>query len=469
MKHGIYVSRQAAADSTPVVAESGIPYVVGTAPVQTATLPNPVGIPVLCTSWQDVLARIGYSDDWDKYTLCEFAHSHFKLYGCKPVIFCNLLDPATMIKAVEAVDMPVAEHQVRLPIDAVKDDTLIVKAAGGAGDAYILDSDFAAYYSGEYLILELLEKGGCYDAELVNVAYSKVDPTAVTTATVVDGLERAELCMASAGCVPDLICAPKFSRDPAVAAAMALKAGGINGMFRAKAIVDIPTDAAEDVEQACAYKQEYLADDRLIVCWPMVTMDGRKYHMSTHLAGIMAATDAENGGIPFESPSSHMMHSDATVLVSGKEIMLSLPNANVLNGDGIVTALNFGGWTAWGNYTACYPTVKTVEDTFIPISRMFDWVGNTLVKTFWYKLDRPINRRLIDTIVDACTIWLNGLVGAGYLHGARVAVIEEENTLENLLAGIVKVHLYLTPPIPAQEIDFTLEYDASYTTAAMQM
>ena len=149
--------------------------------------------------------------------------------------------------------------------------------------------------------------------------------------------------------------------------------------------------------------------------------------------------------------------------------MLSLPTANVLNGDGIVTALNFGGWTAWGNYTACYPTVKTVEDTFIPISRMFDWVGNTLVKTFWYKLDRPINRRLIDTIVDACTIWLNGLVGAGYLHGARVAVIEEENTLENLLAGIVKVHLYLTPPIPAQEIDFTLEYDASYTTAAMQM
>lgn len=100
---------------------------------------------------------------------------------------------------------------------------------------------------------------------------------------------------------------------------------------------------------------------------------------------------------------------------------------------------------------------------------MFDWVGNTLVRTFWSYLDAPVTRRLIDTVVDAANIWLNGLVGAGYLYGARVEAPVDENTVENLLAGIIKVHIYIASPSPAQEIDVTLEYDSSYVTAAMQL
>lgn len=36
MNHGVYVSQLATSVSTPVVAESGIPFVVGLAPVQAA-------------------------------------------------------------------------------------------------------------------------------------------------------------------------------------------------------------------------------------------------------------------------------------------------------------------------------------------------------------------------------------------------------------------------------------------------
>ena len=36
MNHGVYVGEQATSVSTPVVADSGIPFVVGTAPVQSA-------------------------------------------------------------------------------------------------------------------------------------------------------------------------------------------------------------------------------------------------------------------------------------------------------------------------------------------------------------------------------------------------------------------------------------------------
>ena len=35
------------------------------------------------------------------------------------------------------------------------------------------------------------------------------------------------------------------------------------------------------------------------------------------------------------------------------------------------------------------------------------------------------------------------------------------------MAGIIKIHIYMTPPSPAQEIDFTLEYDVSYVQSAL--
>ena len=153
----------------------------------------------------------------------------------------------------------------------------------------------------------------------------------------------------------------------------------------------------------------------------------------------------------------------------GNTINLTYNQALVVDAAGICTFLNFmGGWTAWGNHTACYPKSTDVKDYFIPLSRMFDYVSNTLIKTFWSKLDKPMNRRLIDTILDSANIWLNGLVGAGYLLGARVEMLENENPLTSLMAGKIKLHVYMTPPSPAQEIDFVLEYDADYVTSALQ-
>jgi phage tail sheath protein FI len=99
---------------------------------------------------------------------------------------------------------------------------------------------------------------------------------------------------------------------------------------------------------------------------------------------------------------------------------------------------------------------------------MFGWVGKTLIKTFWGKLDKPMNRRLIDTVIDTCNIWLNGLVGNEYVLGARAEFRESENPLTDLMAGIIRIHIYITPPSPAQEIDFLLEYDVEYLTSALQ-
>ena len=472
-RHGVYVSKNASNVSAPAVAESGIPFVIGTAPVQSAVSPATAGMPVLCKTWDEAVQKLGYSDDWANYSLCEFMYSHFKLFGCEPVIFCNLLDPSTTKAGISAADIPVIDKKITLPITAIDDAALVIKAAGDTGEAYVKDSDYSTYYSGENLIVEVLEDGTIYNAAGLSVKYNAVTPASVTAEAVATGLESIEWCMTMTGTVPDLICAPKFSSDTAVAAVMATKAAaGINGLFGAKALIDISADddtGATTYDAAITMKAENsFSDENQIVCWPMIQLAGRRFHQSTQLAGLMAQVDTGNNGCPYESPSNKRYQCDSMVTASGKEINHTFPQANMLNGSGIVTALNFmGSWTCWGNTTACYPQSTEVKDYFIPVARMFDWVGNTLIRTFWNRLDKPMSRRLIDSVVDNCNIWLNGLVGAGYLLGGRVEFKEEENPLESLSQGIIKIHVYLAPPGPAQEIEFMLEYDAESVAASL--
>lgn len=473
MKHGVFVSQKGTSSGTPVVAECGIPFFVGTAPVQSAANPTKAGVPVICTSRAEAIAKLGYSDNWSGYTLCEAIDSHFEKYACQPAIFCNIQD-ITKAAAVEAADMDVGDHKVKLPIDALNDNTLVVKATGGTGDAYVKDTDYATYYDGEYLVIEAMADGACYNATKLNVAYKKVstDLTAITDAAVAAGIGSIDVCMVMMGIVPDLICAPGFSHRSAVAAVMATKAASISGMFPAKALIDIGcgADGAKTYDAAIAAKKSAnIVDADQIPCWPMLSLGGKKYHMSTQVAGLMAKVDTDNGGVPVESPSNKAFKADGLCLEDGTEVLLTLDQANTLNANGIVTGLNFmGGFKCWGNYTACYPGNTDPKDHFIPISRMFGWVSSTLIKTFWERLDKPMNRRLIDSIIDTVNIWLSGLVGSGYLLGARVEFKEDENPKSNLMAGIIKVHIYMTPPSPAQEIDFVLEYDASYVASALQ-
>jgi phage tail sheath protein FI len=470
-KHGVYVSEQSTSVSAPVSVETGIPFVIGLSPVHTADNPAAAGAPVLVTSFAEFEAKLGYSDDWATYPLCEFAYSHFKLFGKAPAIFVNLLDPATMKSAVAASDLDVSGKKVELTVKAIDDASLVVKAQGGNGNAYVKDTDYSVYYNEAHkLVVEVLPDGACYSASKLNIAYSEVTPASVTTSTVATGLESIELCMSKLGLIPDLIVAPGFSENTGVAAVMATKAAAINGMFRAKALIDISTASsggADSYDEVVALKNSNnFTDPNELVCWPLFKLDDKVFHASTIVAGRIAATDGDFGA-PYASPSNKDIPITSLVVIGGSEINLSLAQANILNAGGVITALNFmGGFKLWGNYTACYPTNTDVKDNLLCVSRMFDWVANTLIRTFWSKLDDPMNKRLVDSIVDTANIWMNGLTGSGFILGGRVEYNVAENPTTSLMAGIIKLHVYITPPSPAQEIDFVLEYDASYVEAA---
>lgn len=478
---GVRVYEQATSVSTPNVAKVGIPFVVGTAPVQSAAKPAKSNTPVLATSWDEVVEKLGFSYDWKKYTLCEFMYSHFQLFGQQPAIFCNILDPATMKAAAEPKDYPVTNHQVILPIDAISASLKVtVKGDGeGASDTELkADEDFSVFYdrddSDTYVcIMELLDGGAAYDAATLNIGYNAVTPETATVADVVDGVGQVDAAMTVVGTVPDLICAPGWSHNTVVAAVMATKASAISGLFKGKAVIDADSSAegVTEYSQLSNYKNKNsFVDVDQILCWPMVKLGDYMFHLSTQLCGLMAKVDTGNRGVPYESPSNKNLKMDACVLADGTEVNLTWPQVEMVSGDwGVVTAVNFldSGWVAKGNYTACYPGNTDVKDQFIPVSRMFDYIGNTLIRTFWPKADKPLTTPLRDSIIRTCNIWLSGLWGSGYLYGARCELRPEENPLTNLLAGHITLHVYNAPPVPAQRIDFLLEYDVSYVEAAL--
>lgn len=469
---GVHVYEQSTSVSIPIVADSSIPFVVGAAPSFAAEKPAKYNTPVLVTSWDEAVEKLGFSYDWESYPLCEFMYTYLQLFGCQPAIFCNVLDPQKFQKAAESKTYSVVNHAVSLPFQTLCDDSLQIK---NGETALIREEDFSVLYdeTANACIVELLSSGSAYDAVSLTVESSVIQPESIAMADIVDGLNQVDACMNAVGKIPGLICAPGWSHNPVIAALMASKAEGINGLFRAKALIDIDCgpDGVHEYSDLIAYKnQNNLVDENQIVCWPMAKLGDYKFHLSSQLAGLIASVDANNGGCPYESPSNKNFQIDGTCLEDGTEVNLTFEQCNIIASYGIVTALNFmsTGWTCRNNYTACYPGNTDVKDIMIPVSRMFDWVANTLIQTFWSNLDKPMKRRFADNILDTCNIWLNGLTGSGYLHGGRAELLASENPDTNLLDGIVHFHIYLTPPSPAQEIDFTLEYDIDYLKAAFE-
>lgn len=477
--HGVSTRQADTSVSTPVTADSGIAFIVGAAPVQ--TVGGKANEPVMCMNYGEAVTALGYSDNWKKYPLCEALYSQFKLYGVAPVVFVNVLDPAKHKKTVAEQNYPVTDGKTLLPLEVLKNTIKVKNNTGGESKPdYTAGEDYEAFYEGESLILEVLEGGAIpANAGELSITFDAIDPDAITKADIIggfdtetkkySGLELIDSVFPKYGIVADILLAPGWSHNSEVAAIMSAKAAAINGIFEGKALIDVDTSVVKHYADVPAWKKSNNINAKTqILCFPLVKLADRVFHLSVQAAGRMGQTDADNGGCPAESPSNKLLQIDSAVLADGSEVLLDLQQANFLNSNGIVTALNFiGGYVLWGNQTACFPADSDVKNYFICVSRMFGWVANTLILTYWSKVDKKMTRRLIDSIVDSVNIWLNGLVAEEKLLGGRVEFKEEENSTTALMAGKAVFHIYMTPPSPAQELNFVLEYDANYVSAAL--
>ena len=471
-KHGVYVSEQPTSIVPPVRVSAGLPVFIGTAPVNQTDITN-VNKPVLCYSYKEAVEAFGFSKDFKNFTLCEAIYSQFALFNVAPVVLINVLDANDHSEIQTPVTKTFIDDKITTSKQGIIPATVTVKSSDDA-TTYVANTDYITSFNDDGLVvITRLATGTIAENASVKVGYSYLSPSEVATDDIIggidvngnaSGLELINSIFPLFRLIPGQIVVPKYSAMPSVAAVMRAKASNINQHFRAISVVDIDTMNVKKYTDAPAWKNNnnYVSTYE-VACYPKVKLGDDVFHLSTQMAGLICQTDGLNEDIPYVSPSNKSLQCNSAVLDDGKEVWLAPDQAAFLNGEGIVTALNFvGGWKAWGNRTTIYPSVTDPKDAFIPLRRMFNWIGNTLTLTFWQKLDAPINRRLIETILDSANIWLNGLSARQFILGGRVEFREDENPTTDLMDGIIRFHVYVTPPTPAREIDFILEYDPEY-------
>ncbi len=477
--HGVRTNQVPTAIVPPREIMSALPIVFGCAPIhrlsadaQAAVMPGKM---VMVYGLSEAGVRLGIDvqrDDFENWTLSETAYSYFYLHSVAPVIFVNLFDPGKHRQSVVSETVTLAGKKGQLQHGDLVAAPVLTPSTGG--DPYVAGVDYVVNtITGQ---ITALDDGSMATADQVSADYFYAAPEMVTSAECIGGYDvgtgkTTGIALVDGAFprfreVPSIGLAPKFGEDPAVAAILAEKMGSINGVFRGIAITDIPSDGISKVtiySDVPAYKvSTNLVSEDLYLCWPKIKFGDRTMRMSIQAAGLMASTDVERGGIPYASPSNKNLKMTSCV-ANGEEVWLDLNQANYLNSQGIATALNFeGGWKLWGNRTACFPDVTDPKDTFITSRRMMAWYGNRLTLTWWQKIDWPIIRRLVQTIVNSEQINLNSLTASEAILGGRISFLQSENSITDLMNGKIKFHVYLGLAMPAEEIDFDLEYDPNY-------
>jgi len=484
-QHGVYITEQATSLTPPVQVDSAIQVIVGTAPVNLVEDPQgAVNKPLIAYSYAEAVSKVGYSDDFENYTICQSIDASFRVFNVAPIVLINVLDPTEHNIAVTDEAHPIVNNEIEIEEEGIMlDETFSVSSEDGVTD-YVKDNDYKLSFNDDgFVVLEVVEGGQIEtDGETsLTLGFTKLDPSAVTKDDVIGGydiatgkykgLENVEQVFPQLSVIPGTILAPGWSHMPSVGIAMTSKTKGINGSFSCQSVLDIDTN---DVDGAAAYSDaagwkndNSYTDKNNIVAWPKAMVGDKTYYFSALIAPLMAFIDNQNEGVPFVSPSNKQAKITATVLESGEEVYLDQVQANLLNSNGIITAINMDGWKAWGNRTGAYPSTTDPKDAFISVRRMFDWWGNTFIRTYFQKVDDPTNLRLVENIVDSENIRANGYKAKQQIAGAKIEFNQDENPLTDIIDGKIVFHQYLTPYPPARSITNILEFDPYALQAAL--
>lgn len=477
-EHGIKVTEKTTRVKTPIEASGGVQVIFGTAPINMSSdISNVINRPVLANSYAEAVEKLGYSENYKKYTLCQSMSASFKIFNVSPVVFVNVLDPRKHKKEMDKVTAPIIDKQVIVKTEGIIPSGLAV--TGESGTPELTEGvDYTIGFSDEgYLVLDIIDEGQAAGLENLEISGNVLDPDAVTSKDIVGGYDSATATETGIECVrrvyprlqllPGFLMAPGWSHDPEVAAALQAKCTDINGEFKAMCLIDIDTDKArkysdtKEIKETSAIVSEYA-----IPLWPCLKLGDKIYDYSAIYGAAAQYEDSLHDNVPSRSPSNISIKVGGACLKDGTEVDMDLNQANTVNGYGIVTAININGWKAWGNNTAAYPSSNETKDIWISVRRMFNWQGNNFILTYITSVDDKTNYRLIEDIVNSENIRLSAYCPE-HMAGAAIEFDSAENPLTALLTGKIKFHQYIAPYLPAETIENELEFDTDMLATAL--
>lgn len=483
MSHGFNKTEAATSVSAPVTVNSGLQVVVGTAPVNMLADPAAaVNTPLYAATFKEAAAAVGYSSDFAKYTLCDAVSASFQVMGVGPVILINVLDPANPkhISALTTKTVQVNDGIATIAETGILLDKLVVKKDS---TNLVADTDYTASFNDDGTVSIALITGGAGDnATTLSVSGSILDPTKVTAADIVGGvnastgaetgLEVVRQVFPKLGLVPGIILAPRFSKDALVCAAMQAKCRKINGTFDAVCYVDIDSSAsgARKYTDVANQKVKQGANSReAYALWLYGKIGTTVYSGSTLAAAATVYNDSLYNDTPNASPSNVSVPISSACLEDGTEVLLDQEQGNVLNDQGVATFIRSGDFVVWGNETCCYPKNTDPKDMFLCVRRFFNHSWTSFVLDNRGKLDKPMNPKRLQSIIDS-----ENMKGAVYESTEVCASYSmkadpDRNTAAELVAGHYSFYQYCTPFPPFKQINNTQEYEAGALASALSL
>lgn len=471
-RHGVYVSEQETSLIAPVEGTAGLQVIFGTAPVNMLKDPAAaVNRPKLVHNYAEAVDAVGYVPDFERYTLCESISVNFSVVNTSPLILVNVLDPQRHSADISEENLPVEDGIAVIKESGVLPDSMTVKNGETTLER---DVDYTMAFSNDgSLNIALLGGGAGEGANSLTVAGKKLDAEKVTPDDIVGGvdiatgaetgLEIVRQIYPKFAMTPGILMAPRFSKHAVVAAALQAKTVEINGVFRAVCIVDIDSSKETGVTKYADVKmqkeRQAVTSANAYAVWPYAKVGNVIYSGSSLAGALTSSTDAKHGDIPNWSPSNQPLSISAVCLEDGTEVLLDQNQANTINSYGVATFLNINGYRLWGNNTACYPGITDPKDRWFAVRRFMSWAANTFILTYFQKVDNPMNPRLIEAIIDSENIRGNSFVARGICARYEITYSENENPVTDLINGKITFHQYITPFVPAEDIENIIEFD----------
>lgn len=477
-KHRIETQEMDTQLTIPVQGSAGLQVIVGTAPINKAEDPYSVtNIPVQVSSFADAQKLLGYSDDFEHYTLCQSMDASFRVFAVAPVIFINVLDPERHKTIYSNENITITDKTAKITDEGLLLDKLALKTTAGAELEVNVDY-IASFNSSGGIDVTLLSTDKTEGATALKAAGVQLDTASVTKEDVIGGydvatgketgLEVIRQVYPKLGMTPGLILAPGWSHIPEVAAVMASKTEDINGVFACETVIDIDSEQNKVYTGLKEAKEEMaITNPHAILLWPKLRIGSKSYFYSAIWAAMTANTDVNHNDVPVKSPSNELLSVSAAVLADGTEIALDTVMAEAVNAYGIVTAINDGGWRAWGNNTSAYPGTVDPKDRWISCRRMMSWYRNRFILTYKNKVDDPANYRLIESIVDSENLYLNSLASTGDIAGGSISFNEADNPITAIMDGRIVFYTKIAFWTPAEYILNKIEFDPTIIQTAL--
>jgi hypothetical protein len=475
-KHGI-TTRRSSDITTESEQAARVQVAVGTAPVNLLDDPaSVVNAPVILYSRNDVKEQLGVCSDYG-YTLMQSALASFSKVGVAPVVMINVLDPDNKnhVTAVAGTSVDVINGSVTIEDEGILLDKLVVSSdskTGTAGTDYI-----AAFDSDGYVTIAIADDGAFKGKKSITVAYTKLNPAGVTANDIIGGIdedgtrkgiELVDEIYSRFGLIPDILSAPGFSADAAVAAALEAKAELNGDQINAVAVVDIESTTTTKLEDVKDAKNKLGCFTRWsVLCWPKVTMGGVEIFASAAVAAMLQYVTVLNKNIP-TSPDNKDIPIDGVVLDGGKEVYYTMSQVNdYLNAIGVLSFIYLEGWKCWGNNTAAYPDKTAPNDRFIKCVMMNNYIENRFKTEYLATIGNDASYKLVDSVVTNYNTDLSALV-PDYMAGARIIFDKKENPVSSISNGYFIFRTEYADYTPAEHYENTFVWKSKILEEAFE-